>query len=92
MAKKVETELVVDPIVTITVGGVDFTFPRDQDDWPTGAIVAAGRVASGRSQYDDVVECLLGVEQWQALKLLPFKNFKEFLEAFSKSMAEEFSG
>lgn len=84
MPKKPDTEL--DPMVTIELAGQSFLFPRDQDDWPTGAIVAAGRVASGRSQYDEVVECLLGPEQWDRLKLLPFRQFKEFLGLFSASM------
>ena len=84
MPKKPDTEL--DPMVSIELAGQSFVFPRDQDDWPTGAIVAAGRVASGRSQYDEVVECLLGPEQWDRLKLLPFRQFKEFLGLFSASM------
>ena len=84
MPKKPDTEL--DPMVTIELAGQSFLFPRDQDDWPTGAIVAAGRVASGRGQYDEVVECLLGPEQWDRLKLLPFRQFKEFLGLFSASM------
>jgi hypothetical protein len=92
MPKKLETDTEsLDPVVTIKLGGDTFTFPRDQDDWPTGAIVAAGRVASGRAQYDEVVECLLGVDQWSALKLLPFRQFKEFLELFSKSMDSEYA-
>ena len=49
-----------DPMVVVDLDGELFSFPKDQDDWPTGAIVAAGRVQSGRAQYDDVVECLLG--------------------------------
>lgn len=81
-----------DPMVTIELGGQEFSFPRDQDDWPTGAIVAAGRVASGRSHYDEVVECLLGPEQWAQLKLLPFRQFKEFLAAFSAAMDAEYAG
>lgn len=92
MPKKLDTDAKsLDPVVTIELGGQSFTFPRDQDDWPTGAIVAAGRVASGRSHYDEVVECLLGTEQWAALKLLPFRQFKQFLEEFSKSMDTEYS-
>jgi len=93
MPKKLDTNIESpDPVVTIELGGQAFTFPRDQDEWPTGAIVAAGRVASGRSQYDEVVECLLGDEQWAALKLLPFKDFKTFLELFSAAMAEDYAG
>ena len=41
--------------VVIELDGQAFSFPRDQDDWPTGAIVAAGRVSTGRAQYDEVV-------------------------------------
>jgi hypothetical protein len=84
MPKK--AEITDETLVTITLDGHEFTFPRDQDDWPTGAIVAAGRVASGRAQYDEVVECLIGAEQWAALKLLPFRQFKEFLRLFSQAM------
>jgi hypothetical protein len=73
-------------LVTIELAGQAFTFPRDQDDWPTGAIVAAGRVSTGRAQYDEVVECLLGEDQWAVLKLLPFRHFKEFLRLFSEAM------
>lgn len=89
MPKKPDTEL--DPMVTIELAGQSFLFPRDQDDWPTGAIVAAGRVASGRSQYDEVVECLLGPEQWDRLKLLPFRQFKEFLSLFSSAMDSQYT-
>jgi len=79
---------VPDVLVVLEVDGQEFHFPRDQDDWPTGAIVAAGRVSTGRAQYDEVVECLLGDEQWSRLKLLPFRSFKEFLKLFSESMDE----
>jgi hypothetical protein len=91
MPKKVDTEI-ADPLVKIELGGQTFTFPRDQDEWPTGAFVAIGRVASGRSQYDEVVECLLGADQWTALKLLPFRQFKEFVELFSDAMAQDYAG
>jgi len=77
-----------DSTVTIALDGQSFVFPKDQDDWPTGAIVAAGRVSSGRAQYDEVVECLLGDEQWDRLKLLPFRSFREFLKLFSEAMDE----
>jgi hypothetical protein len=86
MPKKPDTTDAPEALVTIELAGQIFTFPRDQDEWPTGAIVAAGRVTSGRSQYDEVVECLLGEEQWDRLKLLPFRQFKEFLGLFSASM------
>ena len=72
--------------VVIVLDGQAFSFPRDQDDWPTGAIVAAGRVSTGRAQYDEVVECLLGEDQWARLKLLPFRSFKDFLKLFSEAM------
>lgn len=96
MAKNEAVELEVlpdlpevpDVLVVLEVDGQEFHFPRDQDDWPTGAIVAAGRVSTGRAQYDEVVECLLGDEQWSRLKLLPFRSFKEFLKLFSESMDE----
>lgn len=82
MAKK-------DPVtdtVTIDLDGELFTFPADQDDWPTGAIVAAGRVSTGGAAYDEVVEFLLGPEQWNRLKMLPFRQFKAFLAKFSEAM------
>lgn len=75
-----------DPLVLIELEGEAFTFPRDQDEWPTAAIVAAGRVRSGRAAYTDVVECLLGEEQWNRLQKLPFRCFKEFLRLFSEAM------
>lgn len=83
MAKKTDQP---DPMVVIELGGQLFSFPSDQDEWPTGAIIAAARVASGRCQYDDVVEALLGEEQWGRLKMLPFKDFKAFLQEFSAAM------
>jgi hypothetical protein len=86
MPKKPDSTETSEALVTIELAGQAFTFPRDQDDWPTGAIVAAGRVSSGRAQYDEVVECLLGEDQWAVLKLLPFRHFKEFLQLFSKAM------
>ena len=88
MAKKVDTggDAAADPMVLIDLDGEAFTFPRDQDDWPTGAIVAAGRVAAGRAAYDEVVEYLLGEAQWDRLKRLPFRSFKEFLRLFSAAM------
>jgi hypothetical protein len=79
---------VSDALVVLEVDGQEFHFPRDQDDWPTGAIVAAGRVRDGRATYDEVVECLLGDEQWSQLKLLPWRSFKEFLKLFSEAMDE----
>jgi hypothetical protein len=42
MAKKVETET-PDPLVTVEFNGHSFSFPRDQEDWPTLAIIAASR-------------------------------------------------
>jgi len=86
MPKKPDTTETSEALVTIELAGQVFTFPRDQDDWPTGAIVAAGRVSNGRAQYDEVVECLLGEDQWTVLKLLPFRHFKEFLRLFSEAM------
>lgn len=91
MPKKVSEptpEIIEDAVVVIDLDGELFNFPRDQDEWPIGAIVAAGRVTSGRSTYDEVVECLLGEEQWDRLKLLPFRNFKQFLALFSAAMDE----
>jgi GH15 family glucan-1,4-alpha-glucosidase len=41
MPKKPDTTEALEALVTIELAGQVFTFPRDQDDWPTGAIVAA---------------------------------------------------
>jgi hypothetical protein len=82
------TEVATDPIVTIDLDGGSFFFPRDQDEWPTGAILAAARVQSGRAEYDDVVEALLGADQWARLTLLPFREWKKFLRSFSDAMDE----
>lgn len=85
MAKK---DKPTDPFVIIEVGGVEFSFPRNQDDWPTRAIIASARVSSGNAQYYDVVECLLGPDQWGKLNAMPFRVFKEFLGLFSAAMDE----
>jgi hypothetical protein len=87
MAKKTDDDT-QDPMIVIELDGELFSFPRDQDDWPTGSIVAASRVQSGRATYDEVVEALLGETQWARLKMLPFRSYKEFLKAFSANMDE----
>ncbi len=86
MAKKTETPAPGEDTVVVELHGERFSWPADQDDWPTGAIVAAGRVASGRATYDDVVASLLGEEQWARLAKMPFRHFKEFLQLFSAAM------
>jgi hypothetical protein len=87
MAKKTD-DTPEDPMIVIDLEGQLFAFPRDQDEWPTGSIVAASRVQSGRATYDEVVEALLGEEQWKRLKMLPFRQYKEFLRLFSANMDE----
>ena len=88
MAKKTADDSAPDDMVVIDLDGELFTFPRDQDEWATGAIVAAGRVSQGRAQYDEVVEWLLGEEQWERLKRMPFRSFQQFLKLFSAAMDE----
>jgi hypothetical protein len=82
------TDTTPDPLVVIELDGGSFSFPRDQDEWPTGAILAAARVQSGRAEYDDVVQALLGADQWGRLNLLPFREWKKFLRSFSDAMDE----
>ena len=85
MPKKDETP---NPLFEIGLAGQVFTFPRDQDEWPTEAILLAGRVSDGRAEYNDVIEALLGTDQWKRLVALPFRQFKEFLREFSSAMDE----
>jgi hypothetical protein len=47
MAKKTD-DTPEDPMIVIDLEGQLFAFPRDQDEWPTGSIVAASRVQSDR--------------------------------------------
>lgn len=86
MPKKSTVTTDPDPWVLIELDGQSFTFPRDRDEWPTAAIVMSGRVRVGRAVYTDVVELLLGEEQWNRLQKLPFRCFKEFLRLFSEAM------
>jgi hypothetical protein len=88
MAKKVETET-PDPLVTVEFNGHSFSFPRDQEEWPTLAIIAASR-----KQYDGVVEHLLGTAQWDTLTKFAapaYRQFMEFLQLFADTVAAECS-
>ena len=88
MAKKDKAAEPVDSTVVIDVAGVQFSFPRDQDDWPTGAILAAGDISQGRAEYKDVIRLLLGADQWARIEAVPFRDYKEFLRLFSEAMDE----
>ena len=85
MPKKPDT--VPDPLVVIEFNGHTFSFPRDQEDWPTLAIISASR-----RQYDAVVENLLGTAQWDLLTKVAapaYKQFMEFLKIFGDTVAAE---
>lgn len=89
MAKKADIRAVEDsdPLVVIEFNGHTFTFPRDQEDWPTRAIIAASR-----KQYDQVVENVLGAAQWDLLMNVAapaYKQFMEFLKVFADAVADE---
>lgn len=76
-----------DPLVTISYNGHDFQIPRDQEDWPTKAIIAASR-----SEYAAVVEAVLGPVQWDVLMTVAapvYKQFMEFLKLFAERVGEE---
>lgn len=86
MPKKAETET-PDPLVEVDYNGHTFTFPREQEEWPTKAILAASR-----RQYDAVVEHVLGPEQWDRLLTVAapaYKQFMEFLSLFADTVATE---
>lgn len=86
MAKKAAQET-PDPLVVLEFNGHTFTFPRDQEEWPTKAIIAASR-----RQYDAVVEHVLGSAQWELLVgvVAPaYKQFMEFLSVFADTVARE---
>lgn len=85
MAKKVDET--PSPVVTVEFNGYTFSFPRDQEEWPTLAIIAASR-----RQYDAVVEHLLGTAQWNTLTKVAapaYKQFMEFLKVFGDTVAAE---
>lgn len=85
MAKKPETT--TDPLVSLEFNGHTFQFPRDQEDWPTKAIIAASR-----RQYDAVVEHVLGGGQWELLTSVAaptYRQFMEFLAVFAEVVAAE---
>jgi hypothetical protein len=85
MPKKDETP---NQLFEIALAGQVFAFPRDQDEWPTEAILLAGKVSDGRAEYNDVIEAVLGPDQWKRLVALPWRQFKEFLGEFSAAMDE----
>lgn len=85
MGKKLEPEVSV--LVAVEFNGQTFSFPRDQEDWPTRAIIAASR-----KQYDAVVEHVLGPTQWEVLMSAAapsYKQFMEFLSVFADAVAAE---
>lgn len=84
-AKKDETT--PDPLVVVEFNGHTFSFPRDQEDWPTRAIIAASR-----RKFDEVVEHVLGPSQWELLMSIAapaYKQFMEFLTVFADTVARE---
>lgn len=86
MAKKADTPE-PDPLVVIEFNGHTFTIPRDQEDWPTRAIIAASR-----AEYASVVEYVLGSEQWDRLMTVAapaYRQFMEFLKVFGEVVAKE---
>lgn len=90
MPKKHAEDDAVDPLVVIEFNGYTFTIPRDQEDWPTKAIIAASR-----RQYDAVVEHVLGTSQWQLLMDVAapaYRQFMEFLTVFADTVDRECTG
>lgn len=86
MAKKTD-EPTPDPLVVIEFNGHTFSFPRDQEDWPTRAIIAASR-----RKFDEVVEYVLGAAQWDVLMSAAapaYKQFMEFLQVFADTVERE---
>ena len=86
MAKKTD-ETLPDPLVVIEFNGHTFSFPRDQEDWPTRAIIAASR-----RKFDEVVEHVLGSAQWEVLMSTAapaYKQFMEFLALFADAVERE---
>ncbi|MEX0687706.1 MAG: hypothetical protein WD072_03440 [Pirellulales bacterium] len=90
MAKKPdEVSAKNSPLVQLEYNGHTFTFPRDQEDWATRAIIAATR-----KQYDQVVEYVLGREQWDLLMNVAapaYRQFMEFLTLFAEAVERECS-
>lgn len=85
MPKKVDDT--PSPVVTVEFNGHLFSFPRDQEEWPTLAIISASR-----RQYDAVVEHLLGAAQWDLLTKVAapaYKQFMDFLKIFGDTVAAE---
>ena len=90
MAKKPDPEPEVSLLVSLEFNGHTFTFPRDQENWPTRAIIAASR-----RQYDAVVEHVLGPGQWEVLMgaaAPTYRQFMEFLSVFADTVDRECSG
>lgn len=89
MAKKSSTDTApeLNPLVSLEFNGHTFTFARDQEDWPTRAIIAASR-----RQYDAVVEHVLGPGQWESLMSIAaptYRQFMEFLTVFADTVERE---
>ena len=87
MPKKTAEAEAKSPLVELEFNGHTFTFPRDQEDWPTRAIIAASR-----KQYDAVVEHVLGAAQWDLLMGVAapaYRQFMDFLTAFADIVERE---
>ena len=93
MAKKSDPDQLkpeVSLLVVLEFNGHSFSFPRDQEDWPTRAIIAASR-----RQYDAVVEHVLGPGQWEVLMNVAaptYRQFMEFLTVFADAVERECAG
>lgn len=74
-----------DPLVTLEFNGQTYLFPRDQDRWPSRAIVAASH-----HQPIVVIEHVLGANQYEALlDSCDGGQLKEFIAAFSDAVIRE---
>jgi len=88
VAKKTD-DATPDPLVVIEFNGHTFSFPRDQEEWPTRAIIAASR-----RKFDEVVEHVLGAAQWDVLMSTAapaYRQFMDFLKVFADTVERECS-
>ena len=89
MPPKKADQTAADPMVALEFNGHTFQIPRDQEKWPTRAIIAATR-----RQYDAVVEKVLGPAQWDLLMDVAapsYEEFMEFLKMFAETVEQECS-
>ena len=74
----------VNPLVTIEFNGREFSFPRDRDDWPTGAIMAAAE-----ENGVGIIKALLGDAQWTTLMAMPWRSVREDFFPLLNAATEE---